>query len=667
MNPIETQAISTYQTNLAYFEQHHPELHKKLAILEMAIAAGQYRERFSLEYKESYFDVLEMASGEYLYGEDSIAYSKNIEAMTDKRRSGGIFQGQKYVDFSPEMPDIIDQSELSFHNALWATIKIIEYTRHHTDRQNTSMTSVYKSIFIGSGLGLHIPPIIAKLKSKFAFIQENDLELFRLSLFVTDYASISKKARLFFSVMANEAEERKTFIEFMEEGNNYNLYLKHIPFIKNYEPKLQVLQTHVLSMEHIHYGYSAILLRAIDSPRYMAREFPFLNLSQRYENTVFSDKPVLFLFSGPSTGKHIDWIQKNQDRCIIITALSTCRLLHKYSIKPHVVFHIDPGAAETAALFEGIDTTDFFRNSLFIFSSNVDERTVKRLDSSKIYFIEQGTSYKNGFENLSAPSVGEYAYAVFLLLGIQELYLLGLDFALDPETLSTHSELHPFSETGKVSTDSPSLNYTTDIEYVKGNFLENVPTRSLYKLSSQEFNRFTGMLKRENQSIYNLGNGAYLEEARPTRISECDWSSKPVLTPQSTHREIKSFFDTISSAEFRDEDKATIAYQISEAKKLLFLITQHKRQKFTKVDDYLNSLAALGWNLSDMNFESKSYLSEVYYDYFKVVLSYIFDLFNTQDLTKPEMHIKPINTILVNQLEKMGNLFVQRLEDYLNP
>lgn len=665
MQSIQDKAITTYQNNMSYLEVHHPQLYAKIFTLQTAIELGQYTERFSLEYKDNYFDVLDIASGEYLYNENSLIYSQKIVDMTTLERTGGIFQAQKYVDFSPEMPDIIDQSELSFHNALWATIKIIEYTRRFTDRNTTLMNLAAKSIFIGTGLGIHIPGVVTKLKSKLIFIQENDLELFRLSFFITDYASLGEKVQLFFSVMDNQIEERNVFVNFLETGNNHNLYLKHIPFLNNYESKLQSLQSHVLSMPHIHYGYSALLLRAIDSPKYIVRQYPFFDFSKRYENTPCSAKPVLFLFSGPSTGKNIRWIQENKDRFIIVTALSTCRMLAKYNIRPHVVFHIDPGTEQTASLFEGITDESFFENSLFILASNVDEKTVHRLDRTKVFFVQQGTDYKHGFENLSAPSVGEYAYAVFLLLGTQRLFLLGLDLALDPETLSTHSELHPFSQTGQIAAHQPSLNYKTNVEYVPGNFLDTIPTLSLYKLSIQEFNRFTEMLKHEAQCIFNLGNGAYLNSIVPTRIESIDWTSYPLYDTAQTTQELRTFFTSISSADYRHEDRTMIQYQLTEAKKLLFLITKHKQCKYKKADLYLEAIAKLGWDLSDMNYSTRSYLAEVYYDYFKVVLSYITDLFNTKDLHNVEKHILNIDSILVKQLEKIAQLFITRLESYL--
>jgi len=606
MQDIQQQAMQTYRENLEYFKQKHPELHKKLEVLESAISLGSYREKYALEYKqEGYFDVEDLSSGEWLYGEDSQFYSNQIVHRTNFKRKGGIFNAQRFIDFSPEMPDIIDKSKLSFHNALWATIKIVEYNRKIVSKE-TLMQSVFKTIFIGTGLGLHIASTIDKLHSKVAFIMEKDLELFRLSLFVTNYANLAKTTELFFSILEDEINERKNFVNFLEMANNYNLYIKHIPFIDKYEPILNRLQTHVLSQSHIMYGYSAILLRYIESPKYIARNYSFINVAKRYDNSFISTKPILFVFSGPSSGNNIEWIKKNKDRFVIVTALSTCRLLHKYGIKPDIVIHIDPGKQETQRLFEGIESS-YFDDIIAIFGPTNDEQTVARFKKENIFFVDQDGVFKKGFGNLTSLSVGEYTYALFLVFGCQEVYLLGLDLALDNETLSTHSENHPFAKIGTITQEKDvTYDYKKAVEYTKGNFLEKVPSLTLYIISIQEFARFTNLLKQPEQKIYNLGNGAFLEGAEPKHIESVHTNEYQVLQKENLHQDLKEFLNSISSSEFRKADKEAIKKEIKEAKKLLKLVEVHKKQLFVSSSFYLDSVASLSWNLSDMEYKTNS-------------------------------------------------------------
>lgn len=661
MKDIEQKAMKTYQDNLSFFKKNYPELYAKITLFETALSEKQYQERYLLEYKnEGYFDVQEISTGNWLYNENSIEYSRNLTNLIDTQKSGGVFEAQRFVDFSPNMPDIIDKSELHFHNALWAYIKIVEYVKNNVPKATTSMKQAYKIIFLGTGLGVHIPLIIQKLGSKVVFIKEKDIELFRLSLFVTNYSKLSKNATLFFSIMDDEVKRKIIFQNFLENGNNYNLYLKYIPFFSQYQEDLDEFQRFTLTQEHIYYPYSAYLLRYIESPRYVAKGLPFLNVEKRSYHPFFASKPILLLFSGPSTAKNLTWLKQNKDRFIIISALSTCKLLYMNDITPDIVMHIDPAKDDALILLEGIDSS-FFKETIFIFSSNIHEELFAKFPTNHKYFIQQGAAYKKDYGFFGAPSVGEFTYGIALIFGAQKLYLLGIDLALDPETLESHSEYHPYIEKG----DSSATQVDKMMTFVKGNFLPTVPTLNTFKMSIDEFKRFSNALKEVTQEVYNLSNGAYLEATNPLHSEDIDLTVYPIIDRKLKQEELIAFFNSISSAEFREEDKAILRYQIIEANKLVTIIEKHKARVFIMPTLYLDALANLSWNLSDMENKTKSDLAEVYYYYFKTVLSYIFDLFNTKELDNLSQHIKAIDAILVTQLEKIANTYISTMEKYL--
>ncbi len=664
MDKVALQALQTFQKNLVYLENHHKEVFDKIALLNLLIDEGTYTEKYALEYKEEgYFDIIELSSGEFLYQENSIKSAQRMVDMMNLKRTGAVFKAHKFVLATNEQADAIDQSELSFHNSLWATIKIINYVSQHASI-NTVMNRVHKIIFLGIGLGLHLSGIIEKLKAQVVFIKEKNLETFRLSLFVTNYEEIGTNHFLFFSLTDTENEERDNFIPFLDKGNNYNLHLKHIPFTTDYESQLRQLQSHVMSQSYINYGYSAILLRFIDSPRYLAQGYSFLNVSKRHADNVLTDKPLLLLFSGPSTSKNIDWIIANHHRFILVCALSTCRLLNRFDIKPDVVIHIDPGK-NTALLFEGINSQEYFKNTLVLLASNVDEVTLQTFNKHNVHLIEQGTFYKKGFGRLSAPSVGEYTYALFLIFGATRLFLLGIDLALESTTLQTHGDFHPYQATGIVDEKSASLDPNISIEYVRGNLVDTVPTLAGYKLSITQLEIFTDTLKQDQHIIYNLSDGAYLKGCEPLRFDEYDWNQLPPLDQQEIHDKVSDFFNTIGSDDFNDDDKGQILYQIKEAKKLEKIIKQHQKKKFAHAEAYLNSVSQLSFDLSDMGYKTQSDLAQVYYEYFSIIMSYIFDLFNTKELTNPNKHVVQIDAILVKQLLKMSTLYITKLENYL--
>lgn len=661
MDDITTNALQMFQKNLSYLEENHKAVFDKVNLLNLLIDEGTYREKYALEYRDnSYFDIVELASGEFLYKNNSLQASERMVDTIDLKRTGAVFKAQKFIRATDEQAEEIDKSELSFHNSLWSTIKITNYVSKHTSSQ-TEMGRVHKILFLGVGLGLHLKAMIEKLNAQIIFIKEKNLETFRLSLFVTDYSALF--GELFFSLTDDENEERENFLGFLNRGNNHNLHLKHIPFTLDYALELQRLQTHVLSQSYINYGYSAMLFRFISSPRYLARGYSFLNISKTYSNNIFSQKPVLALFSGPSTSRNIQWVIANRERFIVVSALSTCRLLNRHNITPDIVVHIDPGE-NTSLLFEGLDLECYFDNAQILLASNVDETTLGKFDCSKVHFIEQGTLYKKGFGRFSAPSVGEYTYGMMLLLGATNLFMLGVDLALDNDTLQTHGDFHPFQATGQFNDQSASLNPNESITYVKGNLQESVPSLSAYKISLEQVEIFTQMLKRD-QKVYNLSSGAYLEGCEPLRFDDHDWNNLEPLNRQELHEQIGKFFHSIGSDDFNEDDKGQLKHQIKEAKKLEKTIKQHQKKKFANAEAYLNSLSQLSWDLGDMEYKTNSDLAQVYYEYFSIIMSYIFDLFNTKELINPNKHVTAINALLVKQLLKMSTLYITKLEGYL--
>lgn len=664
MDDITLKALNTFKENLKYFEENHKSIFEKITLLNHIIDEGTYKEHYALEYKEEgYFDILELETNEFLYKGNSIEAAKRMVDAVDLKRTGAIFRAQKHVFATEEQADAIDKSKLSFHNGLWATIKVINYASKYASL-DTHMGRVHKIIFLGVGLGLHLQEIIKKLNPMVIFIKEKNLETFRLSLFVTNYQDLAKQCFLYFSLTDDAMEEKTNFIEFLDKGNNYNLNLKHIPFTLDYPLELQRLQSHVLSQSYINYGYSAKLLRFVDSPRYLAQGYSFLNVNKIHKDNILSEKPILLVFSGPSTAKNIDWLQANRDRFILVSALSTCRLLHHNNITPDVVIHIDPGE-NTALLFEGLDPQEYFKNSIIILASNVDQATVQKLSHASIHFVEQGTFYKKGFGRLSAPSVGEYTCALFLIFGATTLFLLGIDLALDSKTHESHGGFHAFQTKGEYDNTNASYDPAASIDYVKGNFVELVPTLPPYKLSIEQMEVFTTRLKADYHKIYNLSDGAYLEGCEPLHFIDYDWAKFETLNKSQIYQQINALFKIIGSDNFNDEDKAQIKQQVKEAQKLEKIILQFKKKKFAHVEAYLNALSQLAWNLSDMEYKTYSDLAEVYYDYFSIIQSYIFDLFNTKELVNPNKHITQINTILITQLLKMSNLYICKLESYL--
>ena len=184
---VQEQAALCYENNLIYLQNNHPELFQKVSLLDLAIDQGQYEERYVLEYMDAgYFDLKEVATGNYLYGENSDDFAKEMI-------SGEI-----------------------------------------------DTTAIKKAIFFGTGLGTHISFIAKGAEQPVSFlIIEDDLELFRLSLFVTNFSDMAQTVRFVFSVMENEEALKKSFKMFFEDAKEDNAYIPFFTFFTHYQEKAE--------------------------------------------------------------------------------------------------------------------------------------------------------------------------------------------------------------------------------------------------------------------------------------------------------------------------------------------------------------------------------------------------------------------------------------------
>ncbi len=661
-NSIETQALQTFQANLKYFEQNHKDIYDKIILLNALIEEGKYEEKYALEYKdEGYFDVIEIANGKYLYEEHSVFYSKELVNMVDKKRMGSVFEAQQR--FEDELKsyslDFLEKDE-NIHSSLWATARIIDFVSKHSSKYTTEMKALVKFILLGVGLGLHIQSLIEKHGIKVLFIQENNLELFRLSLFTTDYCQLSKKCKLHFSIMQTFQEIQTTFFKFLNDNSHYNLYIKFLPFYKDYLDTLKQLQSITLSQNYIVYPYQGYLLRYFSIADKISSGYCFLNLSTAMAN-ISIEKPVLFLASGPSLEHNYEWVYLHQKKFIIATVLSATPFLQSKNIHPDIVFHIDPEKTPTLALLENTDIAKL-KKSILIFGAGIDTTIAKIFEDYHLFYIEETTQFKIGHPSFSTPSIGEYGAIMLTLLGTKELYLLGLDLAVDPKTLQDHISSH-ISTQHLEQSDEYNITFANSLCYVKGNFVETIPSKPNFRLSITQFSEWIKHYKKPEQSIHNLSNGAFLEGTIPTHIDTIDLKSYKTLDKELFCNSLLSKIQHCSSCEYRKVDKKFLLEQYNRAKYISSKTNVLRSINAKESHNYLfKKLIPFVEEISESNNSNKSPIGEIFFEYFQITLSFIFDLFNTAD-TYAKKHIVEIDTLVLDEVKKIADKIIEKLEE----
>ena len=193
MKSIEEKALHTYEKNMSYLLDSHPDIHKIVSSISTTT--------YALDYLEEYFDVKELHTNRYLYAGNSSNISKQLTDRINNSKSTSCFEGFPLYYITNQHRENISE----MNNTIKGVLPIMEYyidNVHHLNLE--TMKKIEKYIFIGVGLGMHIELTHEKLNAHQYFIIEDDIELFRLSLFTTDYAKISKNSNIYFSINDNE-------------------------------------------------------------------------------------------------------------------------------------------------------------------------------------------------------------------------------------------------------------------------------------------------------------------------------------------------------------------------------------------------------------------------------------------------------------------------------
>ncbi len=662
MKNIEKFILNNYQNNIEYFQKQQPDLYNKIVAFESALANQNIRQRYELIYEKNYFDVLDIATNSYLYNQNSIDYSEKIVNQINLKKSENSIETFYNFNFTEKTAETIDNLPIKEHR-LGAVIPILSYTNKFASKY-TTMKKIPKFIYFGVALGFHIPLLIAKLHIPYCFIIEDDIELFRLSLFTIDYSEIAQAANLIFSVADNDREFRVNFATFYQAGYMDNNYLKYLLLSDTYLYKIDLIREEIVSSRYMIYPYQKRLMRDIESPKFIAKGYNILNMKKIRKKTIFSRYPVLLLGAGPSLDKNIKFIKENQNKFIIVCVLSAAKRVVKEGISIDLILHLDPTNESLQFLTDGV--YESLQNKPIIFSTYILENIVNLFYKDQVYLYEHGVHYKHGFHSLSAPSVGETLYAMMLIFNARNLFLLGLDLALDPETGSTHTSTHQDAKTlEQKESGEASISLTDSTIEVKGNFRKVVKTTPLFKLSIKDFGLLTKKYKSKNQRIFNLNDGAFLEGAEPLKSEQIDTDEFKTIDKDELLTQIQTFLLSISSNKFKNEDKKIIERKIQEALEIKNHIDNFKKSTSNSLIEFSNELSILVRNISNRKSEENSDIKEIFTNYFYFTLGHITSFFNTLELTDIEFHVENIQRIFSKQLLKIVNCYIDTMESYL--
>jgi hypothetical protein len=661
---LQNALVTQYFSNLEFFKEHDLELYNKLNTLSMIIDEGIFKENFVLEFiKETGdFDILNLVTNSYTYGRNAKLINENFLNNCDFSKKS-IFSNlvnnlylprDRDIEISNSKFDILDHI---IHDNMSQYASVLG----HCYLENKVYKEIDKFFFLGNLLGTHLKSFQEKMGFKCCFIYEPNLEIFRLSLFVTDYRSLNNKSQFIFSVM----DEENVFVEKLNQFfrgkfiySNYNI--KYYKMINVDDGIFHKILSELYLSNDSSYDYTKLLFDTFYCVSKHINKYKILTSKNKSANfSLTNDKPTLLIGAGPSLTKNMKWLKENQDKFILVAIGATYKKLFDNGITPDIVTTVDPK-------YHILDTTHFnkkdvilLKDTIVLASINTPTKILDRFNQEKLFLYEVVDNFKNNSNAYNGISIGEITLSLLLDMNVKDIYLLGTDLAFDEKTGLSHFEGYVNkredfeSEKSKINEVLETGNSSREefIE-VKGNTKDKVVTNRIFALSINQYVRIIHLYKKASQNVYNLcENGAYIEGTILKNVADIDGSSN-IDNKNFLFENIKN----ISEFGLLKVELTELEIKINNLKFIKKVLNEQfsKQKNSTNIDKFNDKFLIV---LNIMIKKNDKFFLSIISNYFNFVMPYI-----NYSLNDNNMEIKEIE----NKLVQIETIFIRQVENIID-
>ena len=493
LEEIQQTLQQIFLNNLTFFKQHYKNLYEKLVVFEKLNI-----ENYSIEFIDNRFELIDIKSKTAFYNKDPFVDAKNRVNNFEFSNAFSLIKLEPY------------EKRNHYENEINAYLYINDFIKEFT---NTS-TEINKFVFIGTLLGVHINDFHNSINAKSYLIIETNIEIFRLSMFMTDYTTLAKSSKLFFAIAEDEFNFQKIVNDFLEYQEEYNNLIHYELSDETNRAIIDKLSLQFTQSSQMRYPFSEYLISLKRGFKYFIEsKNKIINLSKNYD--FLEKKKVLFLGAGVSLARNIEWLYTNQNKFVIVASSAVLKHLQILDIVPDIIILID--GQKDCMLDQFNIKKSMYEHSTILCSIKIDEDLYELIKDSNVFFMQNSLELFRNFGFLSGVTVGDIGTDLLLRLGAKELYLLGVDASLDSKTGKTHIGTHRSSRKINLNNSSNSINFQKNIIYVKGNLQEKVPTFMEYTEMIEHLSHKLELLDK-SYKVYNLSDGAYFKNTTPLKI-----------------------------------------------------------------------------------------------------------------------------------------------------
>lgn len=670
---LQNALITTFLANLSFLYEYDNALYQRVDALSQMINDESYKENYFLEFikEDGDFDIYDKRNDKYIYNKKPRKYTDNAVIKIDFTSKGSfsildreIFNGNYYTSVFDEVEYFcdFDYSQKLMLNDLSKYVQILQNTTG--DYHFKKYKYIGKFIFIGTLLGRHIPLILEKTKAKDFFVCEENLEIFRLSLFVVDYSNLARDGKtVIFSIMDDEHLFNEQMEKFLTHKAHENYSIKFHTTDYNVSTYFNNIMTSILSHKSTGFNYYMMLENILRNATSRINKYNLLQFKQEPKDLEFIKTPVLFIGAGPSLSDNIYWVKENKDKFIIVSIAAANKILQKNGIIPDIVTTLDPQYKVLKTKQFDKNSVDFIKDTFVIASINTDQRFLDKFNQEKLFLYEINRSLHSSTICYKGFSVGEMSASILLGLKFESIYFLGLDFAINQKTGATHASGYShksYEEIIKKEID----NFTLDKELIeiKGNIKEKVFTNRLFNMSLDAMSSNINTCKLDYQKIYNLSNhGGYIYGTEPLSINNFDLMNFESLDKELLKTELKNFLLSFSKNKLSDHDKNILNKELIYLKELIEYIELLKLDSSKTFEEFDLRVE----ELVNKFFFPKVYckfLVTVFIHFFNVILQYIYYCLNSEYSTEKNTKIEEVEKIFLEDLLRLLKIYIKYLK-----
>lgn len=508
-------ALALYEKNLEAFEKFYPKVH--LALIEHKIRAWKividgsgnmnlyHEKRRALFYLDEKYETEQLVS--YF-----VNHPYKDDVVLNQRIS---YKMMNYLHFSKvrDMQPLIENI-LNTHSRLPEKVDSL--------------------IIFGVALGKHIEKLSESHQIQNLFICEPNLDFFVASLYVTDWASLLKRA---------DAQQFRVYLNLGGDGSHYfydlmaqfyqvgaysiaNTYMLSAYYnigmqkaISNLRSELKVVLALGEYYDHARYGIAHTYYSFVHHHRYLK------NNDSEYKNLKIFDYPVFVVGNGPSLDSSFEYIKEYRDRVIVISCGTALRSLYKNDITPDFHAEIEQNRA-TYDWITQINDSKFLKKITLLSVNGIHPDTAELFKETLLCFKDGEAStyvFNNGLKKrgINAASLS-YAYPTVtnlvmnytLKMGFKLFYLFGVDLGYI-DINHHHSQYSSYYKADGSQAYDYLERHGGGVP-VTGNFRDVVYTKPEFDVSRKLLEQAIGKAGRKVE-VYNCSDGVKIAGTVPLR------------------------------------------------------------------------------------------------------------------------------------------------------